>query len=241
MLEGKSGEKVRLGIRKAKATTAEAVVKPISSGMQSEMAYQRWVERNEQIADSLSGGKIGYVHVRGMDGNSYQVVYDRILGKYRDCDAIVVDTRFNGGGWLHNDLAILLGGKQYVTFKPRGREIGHEPFAQWNKPSVMLVNESNYSDAHGAPFVYQTLGLGEVVGAPIPGTMTAVWWETQIDPTLVFGIPQVTNVAMDGTILENHQLNPDIVIYNAPADVEKGIDSQLEGAVKHLMKKTGNK
>lgn len=241
MLEGKSGEKVRLGIRKANGTTAEAVVKPISSGMQSEMAYQRWVERNEQIADSLSGGKIGYVHVRGMDGNSYQVVYDRILGKYRDCDAIVVDTRFNGGGWLHNDLAILLGGKQYVTFKPRGREIGHEPFAQWNKPSVMLVNESNYSDAHGAPFVYQTLGLGEVVGAPIPGTMTAVWWETQIDPTLVFGIPQVTNVAMDGTILENHQLNPDIVIYNAPADVEKGIDSQLEGAVKHLMKKTGNK
>ena len=180
MLEGKSGEKVRLGIRKANGTTAEAVVKPISSGMQSEMAYQRWVERNEQIADSLSGGKIGYVHVRGMDGNSYQVVYDRILGKYRDCDAIVVDTRFNGGGWLHNDLAILLGGKQYVTFKPRGREIGHEPFAQWNKPSVMLVNESNYSDAHGAPFVYQTLGLGEVVGAPIPGTMTAVWWETRL-------------------------------------------------------------
>lgn len=221
LLEGKSGKKVRLEVKKANGKTEYPVVKPISGGAQSEMAYQRWVERNEHIADSLSGGRIGYVHVRGMDGESFQTAYDRILGKYRGCDAIVVDTRFNGGGWLHNDLALLLSGKEYVTFQPRGRKIGHEPFAQWTKPSVMLVNESNYSDAHGSPFVYQTLGIGEVVGAPIPGTMTAVWWETQIDPSIVFGIPQVTNVATDGTILENHQLNPDIVIYNAPADVER--------------------
>ena len=173
-----------------------------------------------------------------MDGESFQTVYDRILGKYRNCDAIVVDTRYNGGGWLHNDLAVLLSGKEYVKFKPRGREIGHEPFAQWTKPSVMLVNESNYSDAHGSPFTYKTLGIGEVVGAPIPGTMTAVWWETQIDPTIVFGIPQVTNVSMDGTVLENTQLNPDILIYNRQADIERGVDAQLEGAVRHLMEKT---
>lgn len=238
LLEGKAGKKVRLDVRKSDGKNATVSVKPISAGSQSNMAYQRWVERNERITDSISGGKIGYVHVKGMDGASYQTVYDRILGKYRDCDAIVVDTRHNGGGWLHNDIAILLSGHKYVTYNPRGRKIGEEPFAQWNKPSVMLVNESNYSDAHGTPYAYQTLGIGEVVGAPIPGTMTAVWWETQIDPTIVFGIPQVTNMANDGTVLENTQLNPDVVIYNAPADVEKGIDSQLEGAVRHLMKKT---
>ncbi len=237
LLEGKTGEKVRLEVKKADGKTEYVVVKPINSGSLSNMAYQRWVERNEQLADSLSGGKIGYVHVRGMDTQSFQTVYDRLLGKYRNCDAVVVDTRYNGGGWLHNDLAILLNGKEYVTFKPRGREIGHEPFAQWTKPSVMLVNESNYSDAHGSPYAYQALGIGEVVGAPIPGTMTAVWWETQIDPTIIFGIPQVTNVSEDGTILENTQLNPDILIYNRPGDVENGTDAQLEGAVRHLMQK----
>lgn len=240
MLEGKAGKKVRLEVKKADGKITNPVVKPISAGAQSQMAYQRWVEHNEHVADSLSGGKIGYVHVKGMDTESFQTVYDRILGKYRNCDAIVVDTRYNGGGWLHNDLAVLLSGKEYVTFKPRGREIGHEPFAQWTKPSVMLVNESNYSDAHGAPYTFQALGIGEVVGAPIPGTMTAVWWETQIDPTLVFGIPQVTNVAEDGTILENTQLNPDVIIYNQPLDVENGKDAQLEGAVRHLMDKTKN-
>lgn len=238
MLEGKAGKKVRLDIKKTDGKTETTTVKPISSGTQSAMAYQRWVERNEHIADSLSGGRIGYVHVQAMNGPSFQTVYDRILGKYRNCDAIVVDTRYNGGGWLHNDLALLLSGKEYVRFMPRGRVIGHEPFSQWTKPSVMLVNEANYSDAHGSPFTYQTLGIGEVVGAPIPGTMTAVWWETQIDPTLIFGIPQVTNVSEDGTVLENTQLNPDIIIYNRQADIENGIDAQLEGAVRHLMEKT---
>ncbi|MCH5240535.1 MAG: PD40 domain-containing protein [Muribaculaceae bacterium] len=237
LLEGKAGKKVRLGIKTSDGSSKFISVRPLSPGAQSNMAYQRWVERNEQIADSLSGGKVGYVHVQGMDTRSFQNVYERLLGKYRNYDAVVVDTRFNGGGWLHNDLALLLSGKKYVTFSPRGEEIGIEPFSQWTKPSVMLVNEANYSDAHGSPFTYQTLGLGEVVGAPVPGTMTAVWWENQIDPSIVFGIPQVTNRANDGTILENTQLNPDIVIYNEPGDVEAGRDAQLEGAVRQLMTK----
>jgi C-terminal processing protease CtpA/Prc len=101
----------------------------------------------------------------------------------------------------------------------------------------MLVNEGNYSDAHGTPFVYQTLGIGDIVGAPVPGTMTAVWWENQIDPSIVFGIPQVTSVDMKGQVLENHQLNPDVLIYNLPGQIQAGQDAQLEGAVKHLLKK----
>ncbi len=59
----------------------------------SDHLYKRWVEHNQAVVDSLSGGKIGYVHVEGMDGSSYQTVYDQLLGKYRNCDAVIVDTR----------------------------------------------------------------------------------------------------------------------------------------------------
>lgn len=236
MLEGKAGRNTRLEVKHASGKTDTVTVKPISTGKLNDLLYKRWVERNEAYVDSISGGKIGYVHVQGMDGESYTAVYDRLLGKYRNCDAVVVDTRWNGGGWLHNDLAVLLSGKRYVDFMPRGRYIGSEPFSQWYKPSVMLVNEGNYSDAHGAPYTYQTLGLGKVVGAPIPGTMTAVWWETQIDPDLVFGIPQVTNASTEGKALENCQLNPDVEVYNAPEEEISGYDRQLETAVKTLLK-----
>lgn len=241
LLEGKSGKKVKIEVKKAKGDKKVVYVKPVDFGTMRTLLYNRWVERNERIVDSVSDGRIAYIHVKAMDGPSFNEVYDRLLGKYRNHDAVVVDTRHNGGGWLHNDIALLLNGKAYVTHCPRGQFIGTDPFSQWCKPSAMLVDESNYSDAHGTPYVYQTLKIGDVVGAPIPGTMTAVWWETQIDPNIVFGIPEVTSLNPAGEMLENKQLNPDVVIYNNPADVIRGVDEQLIGATKHLMKKTAKK
>lgn len=239
LLDGKSGKRVRLTVKRGDGKTENVTVRPVSAGALSDLLYQRWVERNAHVVDSLSGGRIGYVHVREMNSSSFRDVYSRLLGKYRNCDAVVVDTRWNGGGWLHNDIALLLGGKEYVRYTPRGQYIGSDPFSQWTKPSAMLVNEANYSDAHGTPYTYQTLGIGPVVGAPVPGTMTAVWWENQIDPNIVFGIPQVTSLDRNGKPLENQQLNPDILIYNDPADVKRGRDAQLEGAVRHLLEKIG--
>ena len=235
LLEGKADKKVRLTIRRTDGKVDNITVKPTDDV--SDLLYQRWVERNEAYVDSISGGRIGYIHIEGMDSPSFREVYSKLLGKYRNREAVVVDTRWNGGGWLHNDVALLLNGKEYVRYTPRGRYIGSDPFSQWTKPSAMLVNESNYSDAHGTPYVYQTLKIGDIVGAPVPGTMTAVWWETQVDPSLVFGIPQVTSLDRNGEPLENKQLNPDIEVYNNPADVQAGHDAQLEEATRSLLRK----
>ncbi len=237
LLDGLAGRKAALRVLRADGTVDTVTIRPISTGTESSLLYQRWVERNQAIVDSVSGGRVAYVHVQGMDSPSFRTVYDQLLGKYRNHEAVIVDTRYNGGGWLHNDIAQLLSGREYVRFTPRDRYIGSEPFSQWTRPSVMLVNESNYSDAHGTPFVYQALGIGDIVGAPVPGTMTAVWWETQIDPSIYFGIPQVTSRAMDGTVLENHQLTPDVLIYNNPGEVQAGHDAQLIGATRHLLDK----
>lgn len=235
LIDGTAGEKIRLTVKGTNGSERDVYIKP-SYGLGQQL-YRRWVEHNRHIVDSVSNGRIGYVHIAGMNSASFRTAYEEMLGKHRNADAIVVDTRYNTGGWLHNDLAILLAGKEYVKFIPRGRYIGSEPFSQWYKPSVMLVNEANYSDGHGGPFAYQTLGLGEVIGAPIPGTMTAVWWENQIDDSLIFGIPQVTNATVEGKPLENSQLEPDVVIYNNPGDALRGYDAQLVGATKHLLDK----
>lgn len=153
--------------------------------------YKRWVERNRKKVEELSGGRLGYVHIKGMDSQSFRKMYSELLGRYRNKEAVVVDVRHNGGGWLHDDVVTLLSGKEYQRFVPRGQYIGSDPFNKWLKPSCMLVCEDNYSNAHGTPYVYKTLGIGKLVGTPVAGTMTAVWWERQIDPSLVFGIPQV--------------------------------------------------
>ena len=71
--------------------------------------------------------------------------------------------------------------------------------------------------------------------------MTAVWWETQIDPSIVFGIPQVGIQDMQGNYLESHELMPDIEVYNAPYDLLQGRDEQLEKGVEHLLNVIGEK
>ena len=238
LLEGKAGKKVLLAMyNPANGKRFEVSVKAISSGEQSNLLYKRWVDRNRRMVDELSGGRLAYVHVKGMDSPSFRTVFSELLSdKNRQKEAVIVDTRHNGGGWLHDDLATLLSGKEYQRFVPQGQYIGSDPHNKWLKPSCVLVCEDNYSNAHGFPWVYKELGIGKLIGTPVPGTMTAVWWETQIDPTIVFGIPQVGCVDMRGQYAENNQLHPDIEVYNKPEDSLKGIDEQLATAVKEMLK-----
>ena len=109
------------------------------------------------------------------------------------------------------------------------------PSRRWNKASIMITCEANYSNAHGTPWVYQKMGIGKVVGMPVPGTMTSVSWERLQDPTLVFGIPIVGYRTANGGYLENSQLEPDIKVANSPETVITGRDEQLEAAVKALL------
>ena len=135
----------------------------------------------------------------------------------------------------HEDLANMLGGKKFAEFVPRGQYIGQDPFAQWTKPSAVIMSESNYSNAHGFPWVYKELKLGKLIWMLVLGTMTAVWWESQQDPTLVFGIPEVGMKDNQGRFLENLQLEPDIRVTNDPESAIQGKDLQVEAAVKSLM------
>ena len=242
LFEGKVGRKVILTVYDpATKKRFEETVKAISYGAQSELLYKRWVKRCAQKVEELSGGRIAYVHIKGMDSPSFRKMYSELLGRYRNKEAVIVDTRHNGGGWLHDDVVTLLSGKEYQRFVPRGQYIGSDPFNKWLKPSCMLACEDNYSNAHGTPYVYKTLGIGKLIGTPVAGTMTAVWWERQIDPSIVFGIPQVGCMDMQGKYLENQTLQPDILVYNEPGASLKGEDAQLKAAVDHLLKELSKK
>ncbi|MBQ5653550.1 MAG: peptidase S41, partial [Alistipes sp.] len=110
------------------------------------------------------------------------------------------------------------------------------PSRRWNKASIMIMGEANYSNAHGTPWVYKYKKMGSLVGMPVPGTMTSVNWETLQDPTLYFGIPVVGYRTADGSYLENKQLEPDVKVENSKELVVTGRDEQLEAAVKQLLK-----
>ncbi len=215
----------------------EESVKPISVGQENALLYRRWVKARRAEVDRLSGGRIGYVHVRSMNDPSMRTVVEEVLGLSIDKEALIVDTRFNGGGNLHDKLSDFLAGKKVFDIVPRGQLVGYEPYDKWIKPSIVLMGECNYSDAHLFPVEYKIRAIGKTVGMPVPGTGTFVWWEDQIDPTLNFGIPQGGWRMPDGRLCENNQLDPDVLVKNDPDVMSAGRDQQIEAAVKELLKK----
>jgi tricorn protease len=214
----------------------EESVKPVSGGEESELLYRRWVRNRRSEVAKLSGGKVGYVHVRAMNDESMRTVFEEALGRNLETKAIIVDTRFNGGGNIHEQLSDFLTGKKYMDIVPHGQYIGSEPYDKWMKPSIVLIGESNYSDAHLFPVAYKLKGAGKTLGMPVPGTGTFVWWETQIDPTLVYGIPMGGWRTPDGKFCENNQMEPDIRVRNESDVISGGRDEQIEAAVKELLK-----
>jgi Tol biopolymer transport system component len=232
-----AGKRLRVGFVDTKGDSFEEVVMPISNGQQNRLLYQRWVDSREAYVDEISDGRLGYVHIPAMNDASFRTVYSNLLGKHFEKEAVVVDTRWNGGGWLHNDLAKLFSGKEYFTMHVRGREYRGDPMDQWTKPSVLVVNEGNYSDGHAIAYTYEELGLGDIVGMPVPGTMTAVWWSTSISGDIRIGVPQVGVKTPRGEYLENNQVEPTHPVNNDPNNLAKGEDKQLDKAVEVLFDK----
>lgn len=244
LLNHKAGQFTRISFHGLKGgEEIEETIKPIRPRVETgTLLYNKWVKLMEHLTDSLSGGKVGYVHVRSMDDPSFRVTFDKVLGKNNSKQALIVDSRFNGGGWLHDDLVTFLSGKLYLTLRPQGHiTTGGESLNKWNKPSCVLMSEGNYSDAFIFPYIYKELGIGKLIGMPVAGTGTAVWWETQINNKIIFGIPMIATYGTGEThATENHEVEPDILVLNEYNKLLAGEDQQLEAAVKEMLKTIKN-
>lgn len=236
LFNDQSGKKMLVTFKGADGKEFSEVVKAISSGAQGDLLYKRWVRNRAEDVKRWSNGRLGYVHIESMNDDSFRPLYSDVLGKYNNCDGIVIDIRGNGGGRMHEDIEVMFTGKKYLTQEIRGVDVCDMPSRRWNKPSIMVMSEACYSNAHGTPWVYKHQGIGKLVGAQVPGTMTSVNWVTMQDPTMIFGIPAVGYRTAEGTYLENSDLDPDIPVLNDPDVIVNGEDQQLHRAVDELLK-----
>lgn len=234
-LNRKSGKMVLLMLNE-NGVKREITVKAISTGEENGLLYKRWVKRNADEVERLSGGALGYVHIPGMSDGVFRSTYEDIMGKHFLKKGVVVDTRNNGGGDLVADLAVFLSGKQFMNYTNDIRSNGYEPNFRWTKPSISLANEANYSDGHCYAFMVQELNVNKLVGTQVPGTCSFAAWESLMDSGIRWGAPTVGVKTNAGKYLENAATDPDFLVYNEYEVVKKGVDQQLELAVKELMK-----
>jgi tricorn protease len=208
-------------------------IQAISRDRASSLMYERWVAHNAQRVAERSGGKIGYIHIPSMDEAGLDRFLRSLYSDNFDKDAIVLDVRFNGGGFTHDQILNYLGGHEHTWFRQRyGGEglVLRSHDRKWTRPLVLLINNRSYSDAEIFPNAFRTLGLGKLVGQPTGGYVIGTSAIRLIDGSL-FRVPRLGVYTAKGINMEKEGVAPDVLVEPQPDQLAKGIDVQLDRAV----------
>lgn len=248
-LVASNDEKIILGIS-SNGKDKEVIIRPKSSGRDDN--YNAWVKECKRLTDVYSKGRLGYIHIQGMNWESFERFERELTAAGDGKEGIVIDVRYNGGGWTTDYLMAVLNVKQYAYTIPRGASNdlskNHEefknfypyserlPLAAWTKPSVAICNQTSYSNAEIFSHAYKELGLGKLVGVPTFGAVISTGGKNLIDGSYVRVPFRGWFVKSSGKNMDFNPAIPDVIVDNYPDEKSKGMDSQLKTAVDELLK-----
>ena len=205
--------------------------------------YEEWVERNRELVERESEGKIAYVHIRSMNQSSLQR-FENEIDEYWNAQGIVVDIRYNGGGNTDQQLLDILERRPYEYWNNRwaSRGSGRRPRQAIAGPKVMLINWRSASDSEVTPLGFRDLGLGRIVGNPTAAAVIATGSYRLIHGGTI-RTPGSLVVSYDptqpnnyGINLENYGVAPDVWAVNTPEDELNGFDRELKAAVDEALR-----
>lgn len=237
-LDDQQGQPVKLALapREGATETAprEVVLKPVPYSAYQELLYREWELANEKTVSDLSGGRIGYIHIRGMNGGELSKFERELYSDLLDKDALIVDVRFNPGGFIHEELFADLDRRYYGFSNQRDAPQTEQPARAFRKPKALLINGRSGSDAEIFPSGWKTLGLGPVIGVATSGQVIGTTGFSLVDGTGV-RLPIEGWWGLDQRNLELSGTPPDIYLDVTPDGLEAGHDAQLEKAVAVLL------
>jgi tricorn protease len=239
------GERTRLTVRGSDTKDRTAVVEPVSS--QRGLRYDTWVRQRRALTDEWSGGRLGYIHIQGMNIPSFEE-FERMLYAAADGkEGLVVDVRSNGGGWTTDYLMAVLMVQRHAFTIPRGGDPeiraypqSRLPLAAWTRPAVAICNEDSYSNAEIFSHAFKSLGRGPLVGSPTFGAVISTGGMRTLDGATVRLPLRGWYVAPTEINMENNGAQPDVLVWQPPAeDASATKDTQLQRAVEVLLDTIG--
>ncbi len=248
-----SGEKVRLTVENTNGESREVVIRPVSSIR--DQLYKEWVETERRLVEKFSDGKLGYLHIKAMGWDNFEK-FDRDLaaagyGK----DGLVIDVRYNGGGWITDYLLTVLNYKQHAYTIPRGaakslkehsKFRSHYPFGErlpfsaWTKKSIALCNSRSYSNAEIFSHAYKTLSIGTLVGEATFGAVISTGGMSLIDGSYIRLPFRAWYVLKTDKNMEFGPAVPNVEIENPQNWKIGNNDLQLKKAVEILLQQINN-
>jgi C-terminal processing protease CtpA/Prc/tricorn protease-like protein len=255
LLNGLVNEKVLLTVKANDGKTREVAIR-LTANISNNL-YNEWVENRKKLVEKYSNGRLGYIHIKGMDFPSFEVVEREFAAAGYGKEGLLIDVRYNGGGSTADYLMTILNYKQHAYTIPRGASNDLEKdklkfkdyyptgerlvYAAWTKPSIALCNEGSYSNAEIFSHAFKTLGIGKLVGVPTNGSVISTGGKALMDGSFV-------RLPFRGWFTKATDKNqefgpavPDIIVENQPDWIAKGTDDQLKAAVDELLKEINAK
>ena len=217
----------------------DVLLKPIPVGAEGGLLYEDWVEQNRAEVAELSGSRIGYQHIQSMDEESLARFRNELLTDSYDKDALIIDVRFNGGGFT--SVAVMEVLRRQAAYKRFRRETGEYSYARqqvWDGPVVLLINAHSFSNAEILAHVFKDLNIATLVGETTGGNVISTSAVTLMDGS-VLRMPGIGNARLDGSDMEGQGAVPDIAVHIDPYLLTLGRDNQIEAAVAFLLAELG--
>ena len=220
----------------------EVVVRPVNSATEKNLLYRAWVEWNRAYVDKASGGRLGYVHMNDMSEGALTRLYLDLDADNRVKDGVVIDVRNNNGGFVNVYAIDVLARRGYLMMTPRGLPMAPARSVLGQRslelPTILVTNQHSLSDAEDFTEGYRTLKLGKVVGEPTAGWIIYTGNQTLVDGTTI-RMPGTRITTLDGTTMELNPRPVDIPVTRPIGESLIGKDSQLDTAVRELLKQLG--
>lgn len=242
MMENRADEKVMLEVIRNKGKQKQKLNIGITTvARQNEFVYKTWIHETREKVNQLSNSKFAYLHIQGMGWPNLEKFENELFSLANGKEGLIIDVRYNGGGWITDYLLQVLMTKQHAYTIPRdggkGYPHGRRSIFSWSKPIVVLINHQSYSNAEIFPWSIRTLKRGPLVGKQTFGAVISTGGMFLIDKSWL-RLPFRGWYVNDGTET-NQELNgcpPDYMVENLPGEESVGKDRQLEKAVEVLKK-----
>jgi tricorn protease len=238
--EKTAGKQVTLKVNNKPGFEGARTVTVVPIDSERSLRYKEWIESNRKKVEELSGGKAGYVYLPDTAVPGFNN-FNRYYYSHLDKEAMVIDERFNGGGFAADYIIDMLARPLMCWWQPRyGRE-AVTPQAQVFGPKVMLINEYAGSGGDAMPYFFRLRGIGKLIGKRTWGGLVGISGYPPLMDGGFVTAPSFGIVGLDGKfVVENYGVDPDVEVEFTPADFIAGKDPQLEAGIRTVMEELKN-
>jgi tricorn protease len=233
LLVGKQDATLRLTVADApNGKRRDVTVQPVKNELS--LREQAWIDHNREVVEKASGGKVAYIYLSDMGGLGMEQFIRQFYAQL-DKQALIIDDRWNGGGFI--DQIVLERLRRVLIGMDTNREGASIPTPNQliNGPKICLLNHFSASDGDIFPYYFRKYGLGPLMGTRSWGGVRGIRGEWLLLDGGYITIPEDATYGVDSQwAIENHGVDPDIPVDDTPGDWMAGRDVQLQAAIDYI-------